>query len=226
MRGTRPSAQSRELAVRLLHADVPVYEIADQTGITPTTLYKWAAKEGIALTPLRGSRDGPCLEDGCESAILAKGLCGAHYQQKALRDSISMSREQVEKLLWEKTALTEDGHALWTGSSQVSHGLAYGSLTAWGETRVHRISYRLYVGEIPEGLEIDHLCCVTLCWWPSHLEAVTKQENSRRISQRGRAWWQKPGKEIVQQKILATKANRTSSKRMNSLELWEWVTSG
>lgn len=44
----------------------------------------------------------------------------------------------------------------------------------------HRASYILFVGDIPEGLSIDHLCRVTLCVRPSHLEAVTQAENLRR----------------------------------------------
>ena len=38
----------------------------------------------------------------------------------------------------------------------------------------HRWAYESLVGPIPEGLEIDHLCRVTSCVRPSHLEPVTK----------------------------------------------------
>jgi hypothetical protein len=38
------------------------------------------------------------------------------------------------------------------------------------------------VGVIPDGLELDHLCCVNACVRPDHLEAVTKKENMRRRS--------------------------------------------
>jgi hypothetical protein len=47
-------------------------------------------------------------------------------------------------------------------------------------TRAHRVAYSVFVGPIPEGLEIDHLCRVTTCCNPDHLEAVTSQENLRR----------------------------------------------
>jgi hypothetical protein len=41
----------------------------------------------------------------------------------------------------------------------------------------HRHSYRLFVGEIPDGLFIDHLCRVRNCVNPAHLEPVTRKEN-------------------------------------------------
>lgn len=44
----------------------------------------------------------------------------------------------------------------------------------------HRVAYRLYVGEIPDGLEIDHLCRNKSCVNPSHLEPVSAKENLRR----------------------------------------------
>jgi len=49
---------------------------------------------------------------------------------------------------------------------------------------VHRLMYEQYVGPVPAGLELDHLCDVPLCCNPAHLEAVTHAENRKRSMER------------------------------------------
>lgn len=50
----------------------------------------------------------------------------------------------------------------------------------YNATLAHRLLYMAHVGEIPKGLELDHLCRVRSCVNPKHLEAVTHKENMRR----------------------------------------------
>ena len=76
------------------------------------------------------------------------------------------------------------GCAIWTGARTDG----YGTFRVNGrETRVHRWAYETFVGPIPEGKEIDHLCRERACAGVTadgvvlgHLEAVTHRENLRR----------------------------------------------
>ena len=60
-------------------------------------------------------------------------------------------------------------------------GTGYGQFRV-GDKRIgaHRQSYKIFKGEIPEGLVIDHLCRNIMCVNPSHLEAVTSSVNRLR----------------------------------------------
>jgi len=44
----------------------------------------------------------------------------------------------------------------------------------------HRISYLCFIGDIPEGYTLDHLCRNRGCVNPKHLEPTTLQENHKR----------------------------------------------
>ena len=66
---------------------------------------------------------------------------------------------------------------LWTG--EINDG-GYGVFVPMGRkpyARAHRCSYELFVGPIPEGLQLDHLCRVRHCVRPEHLEAVHQYVN-------------------------------------------------
>lgn len=41
----------------------------------------------------------------------------------------------------------------------------------------HRVSYAAFVGPVPDGLVLDHLCRVRACVNPDHMEPVTTREN-------------------------------------------------
>lgn len=53
------------------------------------------------------------------------------------------------------------------------------------KAQAQRVAYRMAYGQIPDDLEIDHLCNNRLCCNPKHLEAVPHTENMRRAWQRG-----------------------------------------
>ena len=43
----------------------------------------------------------------------------------------------------------------------------------------HRVSYKLFNGEIPSGMCVDHMCRVRSCVNPNHLRLLTRSENTR-----------------------------------------------
>jgi hypothetical protein len=64
----------------------------------------------------------------------------------------------------------------WTGS--VARRIGYGKFWRDGKTlSAHRVAYELFVGPIPDGLQLDHLCRNRLCVRPEHLQLVTVREN-------------------------------------------------
>ena len=76
---------------------------------------------------------------------------------------------------WEKVNKTKTCW-LWTGARR-GYKKRYGAFNLNGKiVQAHRFSYSL-LNNIPNGLEIDHKCRVTLCVNPSHLEAVPHKEN-------------------------------------------------
>ncbi len=60
-----------------------------------------------------------------------------------------------------------------------SKGYCY-TLEDGRQLRAHRYVYEALVGPIPDGLVLDHLCFVTTCVNPDHLEPVTARENALR----------------------------------------------
>ena len=66
---------------------------------------------------------------------------------------------------------------LWTANRRDGYGQFYfnGKLES-----AHRLSYELFKGDIPTGLQLDHLCRNRACINPDHLEAVTHKVNCQR----------------------------------------------
>ena len=91
-----------------------------------------------------------------------------------MRKCRPVSDRLMEKVMPEPNS----GCWLWIGGLD---GKGYGQIKHQGKhRRTHRIAYELFVGPVPQGLELDHLCRVRECCNPAHLEPVTHSVNMRR----------------------------------------------
>jgi HNH endonuclease len=93
-----------------------------------------------------------------------------------------MSTQTLIERFTEKIAEPFDAHndcwmwAGYTGGQGPYPQLSFGGKHIYA----HRVSHELFIGPIPEGCVIDHLCKNTLCVNPDHLEAVHQRINLRR----------------------------------------------
>jgi len=69
----------------------------------------------------------------------------------------------------------------WCGSKdRKGYGHAYSGKHRSANDAAHRLYYMTVKGDIPAGLQLDHLCRNRGCVNPDHLEIVTAQQNSSR----------------------------------------------
>lgn len=133
---------------------------------------------------------GTCRVDNCNRDSIARDLCDKHYQRWAKFGDplvVKVDREQTfEERFWLR--VNKNGPCsdyaphlgscwIWTGT--VSNG--YGVISRNNRPeKAHILSYTWEYGEIPDGWERDHLCHVTVCIRPDHLEAVPPRINKIR----------------------------------------------
>ena len=87
--------------------------------------------------------------------------------------------DRNDQRFWSKVDRTGECW-VWTGTAAEG---GYGHFKISGTTlsaMAHRVAYRVLVGPIPDGLQLDHLCRNPPCVNPAHLEPVTARENIRR----------------------------------------------
>jgi hypothetical protein len=107
-----------------------------------------------------------------------------------------MGKDDLPARLAEKVAINERGCWIWTAARDPN---GYGRVTRCDGGRkrtnlAHRYVYELLVGD--PGPVLDHLCRVTSCVNPDHLEPVTNAENIRRgvAAEALRKFWGDPSR--------------------------------
>jgi len=120
-----------------------------------------------------------CTIPGCSKPVYVKkhGLCSVHYKRKWR--GLPMHRPTPEQRFFEKVSESPSG--CWEWQARISEG-GYGqfSLVTDRPVPAHRWAYEHIVGEIPNGLQLDHLCRNRACVNPWHLEPVRAAVNTLR----------------------------------------------
>lgn len=122
----------------------------------------------------------------------ARGLCGTHYDRwrrwgdPFFAEVAGGQRRDLERRFWKKVSSGPiPGYAphlgpCWLWQAAISSGYGVFAVSRTKKVRAHRLAYELSIGPIPDGLTLDHLCRVTRCVRPTHLEPVTMTTNSLR----------------------------------------------
>lgn len=99
-------------------------------------------------------------------------------------------------LIRSTSQIQRSGCWVWTGKLDEK---GYSVASYFGKkTSGYRLSYEMFVGPIPAGLQIDHLCRNKACVNPEHLEAVTMSVNFLR-----RQGWLQGSLRLQVEKLLA-----------------------
>ena len=129
-----------------------------------------------------------CEIKGCRTSHYGRGWCQKHYMNWYRTGNPIPSRlsktylkrqptASLKKRLKDNSVRTDNGCLLWQGALiQTGHG------RIWYQGRLsvtHRLSYEMYIGSIPEGYDVHHVCREPACIESTHLEII---EHAKHVS--------------------------------------------
>lgn len=116
-----------------------------------------------------------------EQVDIAFGLTDCTRDEAYIRNLKNRYKENTVKendcLIWQKSRHL-NGYGRW-------------STTIIKGDYAHRVSYKLFNGDIPDGLHVCHSCDVPACVNPEHLWLGTALDNAVDRDNKGRGRWSK-----------------------------------
>jgi len=146
----------------------------------------WHKKRGLKK-PENPNPSGLCLCGCGEKTPICthtrnKDGVVAGYPMKYVRGhAIALSGRKwiVEKetgcWIWQRSVNNRGRAQLAIWDSEIKKSIHY---------QAHRWLYEQHIDKIPNGYELDHLCCNPTCVNPEHMEPVTPKENKARTARR------------------------------------------
>lgn len=114
-----------------------------------------------------------CSLEGCERPHAARGMCKSHYSAARARGLPKLSLDPTDRL--NRNSENVGDCREWVKQKDAK---GYGRMHFEGRTMLaHRVAYTVLVGEIPEGMSVDHICGNPPCINPDHLRLATDREN-------------------------------------------------
>lgn len=102
-------------------------------------------------------------------------------------DEAPLNSEIIKKRLIENSIpIPESGCWIWLKQANI-HGGGYGRISINNKVeKAHRVSYRIFIGEIPDKLFVCHHCDTPSCINPYHLFIGTNLDNQKDMHKKGR----------------------------------------
>lgn len=132
------------------------------------------------------------MQTGAMMSTSAKQYCGETCLCRKLGIDPTRGHACAVERYHRMTRQGENGCVEWLGArvgkKHANGSGQYGGLKIAGSpSRAHRVFYQLFVGDIPEGLQVLHSCHNSTCVNPEHLHLGTNRGNMHEKALAGRA---------------------------------------